>query len=70
MAALEPVADRESKEPAGKDVAQTVFDGAYEGGVILRVSGNKVILSPPPVITGGDVSTILGALDSALAAAR
>ena len=69
MAALEIVSDRQKKTPASKDVVQKVFETAYARGVMVRTSGNTVILSPPLVINSGHVVRIIEALDSALAAA-
>jgi adenosylmethionine-8-amino-7-oxononanoate aminotransferase len=69
MAALELVADRASKQPADKDIMGRVYETAYEAGVIVRTSGNNIILSPPLVITADDVSRMLSALDAGLAAA-
>jgi adenosylmethionine-8-amino-7-oxononanoate aminotransferase len=69
MAALELVSDRAKKSAAAKDVVQKVFDVAYEEGVMVRTSGANVIISPPLVITGGDVQRIVSALDAGLAAA-
>ena len=69
MAALELVADRESKAPADKKVLAAVAEAAYAAGVMIRVSGNLVILSPPLVITAGDVATIAEGLDAGLRAA-
>ena len=69
MAALEIVSDRQKKTPASKDVVQKVFETAYARGVMVRTSGNTVILSPPLVINAGHVARIIEALDAALAAA-
>ncbi len=69
MCALELVSDRAKKTPAGKDTVQKVFDGAYAEGVMIRTSGNAIILSPPLVITAPDVQRILHALDKGLASA-
>jgi putrescine aminotransferase len=69
MAALELVSDRTRKTPAAKDVVQRVFEGAYARGVMLRTSGNVVIVSPPLVITAQHVARIVEALDAGLAAA-
>ncbi|MEZ5447803.1 MAG: aminotransferase class III-fold pyridoxal phosphate-dependent enzyme [Thiolinea sp.] len=69
MACLEMVADRSSKAPADKDTMNTIYEAAYAAGVIVRVSGNNLILSPPLVITAEDVQRILAALDTGLAAA-
>jgi adenosylmethionine-8-amino-7-oxononanoate aminotransferase len=36
---------------------------------MIRISGNTIILSPPLVITAGDVQKIARALDAGLSAA-
>ncbi|RWE14681.1 MAG: aspartate aminotransferase family protein, partial [Mesorhizobium sp.] len=46
-----------------------VADAAYSAGVMLRVSGNNIILSPPLVISAADVAKIAEGLDAGLAAA-
>jgi adenosylmethionine-8-amino-7-oxononanoate aminotransferase len=69
MAALELVSDREQKTPASKDVLQRVFETAYQHGVMVRTSGNIVILSPPLIVTAADISKIVHALDEGLASA-
>jgi len=69
MIALELVADRETKKPLGKDKMETVLQIAYKDGVMVRISGNNVILSPSLVITSDHVAAILSALDSAFTAA-
>lgn len=68
MCALELVSDRDTKAPVGKAVPVTLQKAAYEDGVMVRVSGNNVILSPPLVITADDVTKILSALDTGLRA--
>lgn len=70
MCALELVSDREEKTAAAKDVVQKVQDVTYDAGVMVRTSGANLILSPPLVITAGDVTRILTALDAGLTAAR
>ncbi|WP_163266557.1 aminotransferase class III-fold pyridoxal phosphate-dependent enzyme [Chelativorans alearense] len=69
MAAIELVSDRDTKKPADKGVMKRVSDAAYEAGVMLRVSGSNVILSPPLILTADEVQTIGAALDGGLAAA-
>lgn len=69
MAALELVSDRSQKTPASKEVLQRVFETAYARGVMVRTSGNIIILSPPLIIGASDVVRIVGALDAALASA-
>ena len=69
MAAIEVVSDRATKKPAGGDVMTKVFDAAYENGVMLRVSGNSIIISPPLIVTAQDVDDIIAALDAGFVAA-
>ena len=69
MAALELVSDRVKKTPAAKDVVQRVFETTYARGVMVRVSGNTMILSPPLIITAEHVARIIDALDVGLSAA-
>lgn len=69
MVCLELVSDRAAKTPAGKDAVGRLFEATYDAGVMIRVSGNNVILSPPLVLTSGDVTRILDALDAGLQAA-
>ncbi|RUM06132.1 aspartate aminotransferase family protein [Rhizobium chutanense] len=68
MCALELVSDRKKKSAAPKDVLQKVQDATYDAGVLIRTSGANVIMSPPLIVTAGDVQTILTALDAGLAA--
>ncbi len=67
MAALELVSDRATKKAADKGVMARVAAAAYEAGVMVRVSGSNIILSPPLIITAADVQTTIAALDFALA---
>ena len=69
MVALELVADRDDKTPVDKAAVGRVFEGAYAAGVMIRVSGPNIILSPPLVITAKDVRTIVGAIEAGLRAA-
>jgi putrescine---pyruvate transaminase len=69
MCALELVSDRQRKTPADKATVATVYEAAYEKGVLVRTSGNNIILSPPLVITASDVERIVDALDGGMAQA-
>ena len=69
MSALELVADRDSKAPIDKDTIARIFDATYAAGVMVRISGPNIILSPPLVITPEDVQAIAGAIDKGLSAA-
>jgi len=68
MCALELVADPDSKAPIDKRAIARVHRATYEAGVMVRVSGPNVILSPPLVLTEADVDAIVAALDIGLAA--
>lgn len=69
MAAVELVSDRTARTAADKAVMKRVSDAAYDAGVMLRVSGPNIILSPPLILTSAQVGTIIEALDVGLAAA-
>lgn len=69
MLALELVADRATKQPADKALPARVQQVAYQEGAMVRVSGANIILSPPLILTSGDVRVILSALDAGLSAA-
>lgn len=69
MAALELVEDRTTKKALDKARLATIAETAYEAGVMIRVSGNNIILSPPLILTTADVAKIAQALDAGLSAA-
>jgi adenosylmethionine-8-amino-7-oxononanoate aminotransferase len=69
MAALELVSDRVQKTPASKEVLQRVFETVYQRGVMVRTSGNVIILSPPLIINAENVVQIVNALEAGLASA-
>ena len=66
MAVIELVCDRATRQPVASQTTSTVFEKAYQEGVMIRISGNNIILSPPLIITKQDVSKMLAALDVAL----
>ena len=66
MLALELVSDRKAKTPVDKATIGRVQEIAYREGVMLRVSGANVILSPPLVLTAEDGQAILSALERGL----
>ncbi len=69
MVCLELVADRQSKQPIKKEAMETVLKTAYLEGVMLRISGNNIIISPSLIITAEHVATIVAALDAGLTTA-
>lgn len=68
MCAMEFVSDRGTKAPVGKDLPLVFQKAAYDAGVMIRVSGNNAILSPPLVIDADHVATILEATEAGLQA--
>ena len=68
MCAIELVSDRGKKTPVGKALPLVFQKAAYEDGVMIRVSGNNAIFSPPLVIDAGHVQKILSATETGLKA--
>lgn len=66
MCALELVSDRSLKTPLGKDVIAKIHKAIYEAGVMVRISGPNIILSPPLILNEHDVQEILAAMDHGL----
>jgi adenosylmethionine-8-amino-7-oxononanoate aminotransferase len=68
MCALELVSDRATKTPIDKKTIGKVHRTTYEAGVMVRVSGNNIILSPPLIISDAQVTKVLSALDAGFSA--
>ncbi|MFK7858357.1 MAG: aspartate aminotransferase family protein [Granulosicoccus sp.] len=68
MSAIELVGDRTTKTPLDKSTAGRIQEVIYQHGVMVRVSGPNMILSPPLIVTEQDVSDILTAIDAGLEA--
>jgi putrescine aminotransferase len=66
MAAIELVSDRDTRKAADKKTMAAVADRTYDAGVMIRVSGNNIILSPPLILTSADVAKIAAAIDAGL----
>ncbi len=73
LVGVELVQRREKKEPIGSKQIQAVVDFCRDDGLIVRRSGgglrfsNTITLSPPLVITRGEIDRIVETLDRALA---
>jgi adenosylmethionine-8-amino-7-oxononanoate aminotransferase len=65
MLAIEIVADKASKKPDAS-LATKIQEMAIRNGVIVRVSGNLLIISPPLVIRKKEVDMIVEAIDRAM----
>ena len=68
MCAIELVSDRAAKTPVGKAGPLAFQKAAYEDGVMIRVSGNNAIFSPPLIIDKDHVQKILSATETGLKA--
>jgi hypothetical protein len=69
MCALELVSDRTAKTPIDKATIGKIYEATYEAGVMVRVSGPNIIMSPPLILTVEDVQKIVDALDAGFSAA-
>lgn len=69
MAALELVSDRASKAPlmVASPFARALVEAARSEGAIVRIQGNRLILSPPLVFTPADVDETARILHAAFA---
>jgi len=68
MNALELVSDRANKTPLDAASIKRIHEAVYRDGVMVRVSGPNMILSPPLVLTSEHVSKIISAIDTGLSA--
>jgi adenosylmethionine-8-amino-7-oxononanoate aminotransferase len=70
MAGIEMVADKARRVPMPRssDVPARVARAAYERGLMVRISGPNLILSPPLVITLEEVDYLVDTLEAAFAA--
>jgi adenosylmethionine-8-amino-7-oxononanoate aminotransferase len=47
-------------------VMKQVHKAVYDEGVMVRLGGNNILMSPPLIITEGEVDRVLDALDAGL----
>jgi adenosylmethionine-8-amino-7-oxononanoate aminotransferase len=66
MTGLEIVSDAADKTPMDIAVMKKVHKTIYDAGVMVRLGGNNILMSPPLIITEGEVDRVLGALDAGL----
>ena len=69
MFCMEMVADRTTKTPLDKESIGKIFSGAYDAGVMVRISGNNLICSPPLIITEAETQNLLDGIEAGLRAA-
>lgn len=70
MAGIEMVSDKANRTPMPRtsDVPARVAREAYRRGLMVRISGPNLILSPPLVITAEEVDQLVDILDASFAA--
>jgi adenosylmethionine-8-amino-7-oxononanoate aminotransferase len=66
MTGVEFVSDPTTKAPLGADRMAKMHAAIYEAGVMVRLGGNNVLMSPPLVITEAEIDAIIAALDHGL----
>lgn len=69
MSAVELVSDREAKTPLDKEAVGRIHRAISDAGVMVRISGANILMSPPLVITPSDTQAIVDAVDHGLSAA-
>ncbi len=70
MAAVELVRDRESRAPfpPKAKMPERVRDAALDRGIIIRASGDNIVVCPPLIITERDLDRLIDTIDDALEA--
>lgn len=66
MICLEMVEDRIKKTPLDKTKMRHIFEQCYADGLMIRISGNKIILSPSLILTPDQSDQISGTLDTVI----
>ena len=66
MTGVEIVSDAANKTPMETVVMKQIHKAVYDAGVMVRLGGNNILMSPPLIITEGEVDRVLGALDAGL----
>lgn len=72
MAGIEMVADKASRTPVPRssDIPARVAREAYRRGLMVRISGPNMILSPPLVISRDEVNRLVDVLEESFAAVQ
>ena len=67
MSCMELVSDRDAKTPLDPAMGKKFGKICNDNGVMVRVSGHAIMVSPPLIITEAETNKILSAMDTALA---
>jgi putrescine---pyruvate transaminase len=72
MLGIEMVSDKAKRTPMARtsDIPARVAKAAYQAGLMVRISGPNLILSPPLVITREEVDFMCDVLEGAFAAVQ
>jgi len=68
MTGIEIVSDARVKTPMDMPTMKKIHQATYDAGVMVRLGGNNILMSPPLVITKDEVERVLVALDAGLSA--
>lgn len=68
MTGVEIVSDASTKTPMDMPTMKKIHQATYDAGVMVRLGGNNILMSPPLVITKDEVDRVLAALDAGLSA--
>jgi adenosylmethionine-8-amino-7-oxononanoate aminotransferase len=68
MTGIEVVSDKANKTPMDIAVMKQIHKATYDAGVMVRLGGNNILMSPPLVITEAEVDRVLSALDKGFSA--
>ncbi|WP_272006177.1 aminotransferase [Roseovarius sp. ZX-A-9] len=66
MLGVDLVKDKGTKEPIGDGVGEKIFQGCLKRGVIVRPVGDRMIVSPPLIITKEECDEIVAAISGAI----
>ena len=72
MLGIEMVSDKAKRTPLARssDIPGRVAKAAYQAGLMVRISGPNLILSPPLIITREEVDFMCDTLEGAFAAVQ
>ena len=70
MLAMELTSDRSTKAALPQGKVDAIHRSIYEAGVMVRVSGPNILMSPPLVLSEDEVGRIIAAVDAGLSANR
>ncbi|WP_371225617.1 aminotransferase [Roseovarius sp. 2305UL8-3] len=66
MLGIDLVADKGTKAPLGGGASEKIFKGCVERGVIVRPVGDRIVISPPLIITKEQCDEVIEALSGAI----